>query len=262
MAAFSRAVAALALAAVAGAAAAVGAAAAGAAAGGATAAAAGDAAAAGAAAADAAAAGTAAAAPPTPPCHSPLNKAFETLCFTEVYHNGSTSVRQYGASAGALAWVTSHAEKGDEYIEAFNLGAYGVFVYLTGYNSRNESIARTAPLVLRPPSYGRPIEYRVSMGVPTSAYPDPAKLPGLNPGEGAYVDIEPFAPRLLAVRAFEVGDPQPTDYEAACAALEKDLPPGFDIVRNSTWTPTHAYWNTRDEPSNGGECWVEVVRSK
>lgn len=99
--------------------------------------------------------------------------------------------------------------------------------------------------------------------LPTSAYPQPARAPA--PPGAFHMRLAPSTlgadKQLVAALHFTVtGVPGPGDFDQACDTLLPLLPAlGYAPV-GGAWSPTYAYYTSRDfDGQHDGECLLEVA---
>jgi hypothetical protein len=200
-----------------------------------------------------------------PPCHAPWGneRALESPCFSPVYASGDVSVRQYaprGAGYAQAFLETSAPTDGDPaaYERDILTAVFDMLLYFGGENAAGVPVARTSPI------FGRPNATRNSFFdwmVPTTVYPKPARAPAPPPGyKLAVVPSTLGAQGLVAALHFTVtGVPAPGDFDAACETLLPLLPALGYAPIEGPWSPTYAYYTSRDFPGqHDGECLVEV----
>lgn len=204
-----------------------------------------------------------------PTCHAPWGneQALESPCFAPVYVQGDVSVRRYtpqGAGYAQAFVEASYSGGGDptEYLVRLDQAVVDQLLYFAGNNSAGAVIARTSPIFARPNSTGR---FFFDWMLPTSRYPTPAKAP--TPPASLGLRLEPStlgAVSLVAALHFTVTDvPGPGDFDEACDTLLPLLPAmGYAPVEQGPWTPTYAYYSSRDfDGQHDGECLIEVRKA-
>jgi hypothetical protein len=85
--------------------------------------------------------------PAAPPCHSPLNPAYETLCYTTKAASGNVSVRVVGA--GVDGWLVTGMSAPTVFAEGSAASATPVFEYFLSDNDEFVKIPLTVPLIFR-----------------------------------------------------------------------------------------------------------------
>lgn len=193
------------------------------------------------------------------PCYGVFDatRPLEEACFTVLQNGtGGLQLREYDAAsaAGGVTLATYSVPAAvTVYQEALEMATYYVIGYFTrtgATNDKNASLltSRTVPLALRPPSP----EHNAWLGfmaLAPSVWP-----PGGSPAPPAPtygVTLEPLglrgggaAPLALAVqRATSSSEPQPSDFDALCAALRAGVAaqlPGWAVDAASPYTYTHA----------------------
>jgi len=213
-------------------------------------------------------AAAATAAPPSS-CHPPWGneQALESLCFKSIYRSGDVSVRQYaprgtGYVQGFIeASFPGGSDAGDptRYAAHLDVAIARELQYFFGNNSAGAVIARTSPIL------GRPNASRAFVFdwmLPTSAYAKPARAPAPAPALHLQMLPSTLGANLIAALHFTVtGVPGPGDFDQACDTLLPLLQgigyqPAGDAL---TWSPTYAYYTSRDfDGQHDGECLVEV----
>jgi hypothetical protein len=209
--------------------------------------------------------GPASSAPPaaSPPCHSPLNPAYETLCYTTKAASGNVSVRVVGAGVDGVLVTGMSAPT--TFAEGSVASATPVFEYFLSDNDEFVKVPLTVPLIFRPDPAGT---WLASFALPTSKYASQDKAPGIVPGMDAL--FEEFAPisgegagvgRTLAAWTFyTIEIATQDDYTAACASLTKALP-GMGLAPvNGTWREAWVTYSTKAVVGDMvNECWIEVA---
>jgi hypothetical protein len=196
-------------------------------------------------------------APASPPCFTPLNPEFETLCFTTQSTSGNVSVRVVGAGVDGVL-VTGMSSSSN-----FSVGSRSsstpVFEYFLQDNDQFTKIPLTVPLIFRPDPAGT---WLASFALPTSVFASAAKAPGIVPGMDAR--FEEFAQgagrTLAALTFFTIQVATEADYVAACGELSDALP-GMGLAPvDGAWRQA---WVTYSAQAMVGdmvnECWIEVV---
>lgn len=195
---------------------------------------------------------------PTPPCHTPLNPDYETLCFTTTQTKGNVSVRMIGAGLDGVLMTGMSAET--NFSTGSLASAVPVFEYFLSDNDSFKKIPLTVPLIFRPDPAGT---WLSSFALPTSQYPAASSAPGIIPRSD--LRFEEFAPspgagrQVAAYTFYTIEMAGQADYEGACAALEAALPGmGLSPV-SGAWRQA---WVTYSPMAMVGdmvsECWVEV----
>lgn len=209
-----------------------------------------------------------------PPCHPPWGNelALESPCFVSVYAQGDVSVRRYAPRGAGFAQAFVEAsfpgDAGDPvtYPARLNTAVANQLLFFGGNNSAGVTIARTSPILGRPNATrqgGRGVF--VDWMVPTVAYPRVAKAPSPTASLNLRLLASTLGVKyLVAALHFTVtGVPQPGDFDQACDTLLPLLPAmGYKAVSSGLWSPTYAYYTSRDfDGQHDGECLIEVVAS-
>jgi hypothetical protein len=201
--------------------------------------------------------------PAAPPCHSPLNPAYETLCYTTKAASGNVSVRVVGA--GVDGWLVTGMSAPTVFAEGSAASATPVFEYFLSDNDEFVKIPLTVPLIFRPDPAGT---WLASFALPTSKYASRDEAPGIVPGMDAL--FEEFAPgsgegagvgRTLAAYTFyTIQIATQDDYAAACASLTKALTKMGLAPVNGTWREAWVTYSTKAVVGDMvNECWIEVA---
>ena len=199
---------------------------------------------------------------PAPPCHTPLNPDFETLCFTTLTSAGNVSLRMVGAGLdGALVTGMSAATN---FSAGSTASAAPVFEYFLSDNDRFTKIPLTVPLIFRPDPAGT---WLASFALPTSVFPAASAAPGIIPGTDARFEefsAAPGAGRLLAALVFyTIEVATEADFERACGALQAALPGlGLAPVEGAWREAWVAYSPLAMVGDMANECWVEVTQTR
>lgn len=194
-------------------------------------------------------------------CYDTLDgKPFETVCYRVLANTSSgLAIREF-EGANAAAFVVSYEAPSSitTYQEALMLTSFYVIEYFV---NKSLSGARTVPLTLRNPSPAHE-EWVAGMALAPSLWP-PASTP---PTPTHPTKVAPFGTITLAsLRAVVQESPQPSDFDALCAALRTALQselPAYKVDEASPITSTHARYNT--ELWSGPwqvECWLGVVKA-
>ena len=192
-----------------------------------------------------------AAPPPKPPCYSPLNPDFETLCYTTVAQEGAFSLRDYAQGVDAAV------------VDSFGLtlseAAQFVLTYFTGKNGAGAQVARTVPVFFRPiVDADGFIAINGSMPLPTSVYPNPALAPSpQSPNNGP---LESFPTARFAAITFETVDyPAVLDYAFKCGELGEEMDRrGLKPVVAGRFNQTWATYSLVAAATKVSECLIEV----
>lgn len=205
----------------------------------------------------------------SPPCRAPWGneQALESPCYAAVYVQGDVSVRQYaprGAKYQQAFIEASFPGGGDpaRYAAHLDEAVARQLLYFSGNNSAKATIARTSPILGRPNASRA---YVFDWMLPTTAFPKPARAPA--PLAALDLQLRPStlgAESLIAALHFTVqpGVPGPGDFEQACDTLLPLLPAlGYEPAA-ALWSPTYAYYTSRDfDGQHDGECLVEVRKA-
>jgi hypothetical protein len=200
-----------------------------------------------------------------PPCFSPFNPSFESLCFEQVAlgpRGTNVSVHSYGAE-GAVITALSAVQNGPlTYLEALEVGLPQLFPYFVpGLNSKFQPVNRTVPIMAT--HTGSPSEpfaesWTVAMGLPTSVYPTSATAP--TPDDFFTTFVTPFvANPLVAVRHFVTPAlPVDADWATNSAFLSAHIPAGYTAVPGAPYT--FAIYDVRDATNlRNNEVWLPVT---
>ena len=196
--------------------------------------------------------------------------ALESLCFAAVLVQGDVSVRQYAPRGAAYEQAFLEAafpgggDPGDpaRYASHLDEAVARQLQYFAGNNSKHAAVARTSPILGRPNASGA---YVFDWMLPTVAFPRPARAPA--PPAALSLQLRPStlgAQGLMAALHFTVtGVPGPGDFDQACDTLLPLLPAlGFAPAKLGLWSPTYAYYTSRDfDGQHDGECLIEVLRA-
>jgi hypothetical protein len=204
-----------------------------------------------------------------PPCHAPWGneQSLESPCFSSVLSQGDVSVRRYlprGAAYEQAFVQASFPGGGDPtaYLARLDEAVVSQLQYFSGRNAAGAVIARTSPILGRPNSTG---QLFFDWMLPTSAFPTPAQAPA--PPAALHLQLAPStlgARHLVAALHFTVtGVPGPGDFDEACDTLLPLLPAmGYAPVAGGDWSPTYAYYTSRDfDGQHDGECLLEVLKA-
>ena len=199
----------------------------------------------------------AALAPSSPPCYTPLNPAYETLCFTTQTAAGNVSVRVVGDGLDGV--LVTGMSANTSFAAGSVASATPVFEYFLSDNDEFVKIPLTVPLIFRPNPAGT---WLASFALPTSVYATAAKAPGIVPGMDAL--MEEFAPgkggRTIAAWTFyTIQVATDADYSAACASLAATLP-GMGLTPvDGAWREAWVTYSTQAVVGDmTNECWIEV----
>jgi hypothetical protein len=208
----------------------------------------------------------------SPPCHAPWGneQALESPCFATVFQQGDVSVRRYAPRGAnyAQAFVQASFPGGGnptEYLTRLDEAVIAQLQYFDGHNSKGATIVRTSPILGRPNSTGLLL---FDWMLPTTAFPAPAKAPV--PSAPLHLQLVPSTlganKNLVAALHFTLsggGVPGPGDFDEACDTLRPLLPSmGYVPVENGLWSPTYAYYTSRDfDGQHDGECLIEVLKA-
>lgn len=197
-------------------------------------------------------------APASPPCYTPLNPAYETLCYTTAAAAGNVTVRVVGAGVDGVLLTGMSANT--SFAAGSVASATPVFEYFLMDNDAFTKVPLTVPLIFRPDPAGT---WLASFALPTSVYASAAKAPGIVPGMDAL--MEEFAPgkdgRMIAAWTFyTIQLAKDVDYTAACASLTAALPGmGFAPVEGA-WREAWVTYSTQAVVGDMiNECWIEVA---
>ena len=201
-------------------------------------------------------------APPSPPCHTPLNPDFETLCYTTTTTAGNVTVRVIGAGVDGVLVTGMSAVT--NFSEGAAASAVPLFEYFLMDNGSFAKIPLTVPLIFRPSPAGT---WLASFALPTSVYPSASAAPSILPRSDLRFEelaAAPGAGRTIAALPFYTIDvAAQADYARACSALEAALP-GMGLAPvEGAWREA---WVTYSPLAMVGdmasECWVEVQGSR
>lgn len=208
---------------------------------------------------------------PTPPCHPPWGNevGLESPCFSPVLVQGDISVRQYTPygvgyqQAFIQASFSGGNDPGDptHYAAHLDEAVIRQLQYFGGNNSKGAVIARTSPILGRPNSSG---EFFYDWMLPTVAFPKPARAPTPSATLNLQVRASTLGVKnLVASLHFTVtGVPGPGDFDQACDTLVPLLPAMGYKPTEGLWSPTYAYYTSRDfDGQHDGECLLEVVKA-
>ena len=196
------------------------------------------------------------AASPSPPCHTPLNPSFETLCFTTTQTAGNVSVRVVGAGLDGVLLTGMSAPT--NFSTGSLASAVPVFEYFLQDNGSFTKVPLTVPLPAG--------TWLSSFALPTSVYPTAASAPPILPRSDLRFEEFSSAPgagrTIAALPFYTVNVAVEADYAGACAELEAALP-GLGL------TPLAGAWREAwvaysPEAMVGDmtqECWIEVAPS-
>ena len=200
---------------------------------------------------------------PSPPCYSPLNPAYETLCFTTQASAGNVSVRVIGAGVDGV--LVTGMSANTSFAAGSVASATPVFEYFLSDNDEFVKVPLTVPLIFRPDPAGT---WLASFALPTSVYASEAKAPGIVPGMDAL--FEEFAPggargagrTVAALTFYTIELATAADYTAACASLAAALP-GMGLAPVSgAWREAWVTFSTQAVVGDMvNECWIEVASS-
>lgn len=197
---------------------------------------------------------------PSPPCYSPLQPAYEAICYSTVAAAGNVSIRLVGATVDA-ALITGESPY-TNFTTGSEASAAGAFQYFGGDNMAFERIPVTSPLIFRPAPTGT---WLASIALPTSLIPKPAAAPAFTPGSDLL--LEAWGPSgsgpgrtIAAYQFYSIQLATAAQYAAACASLAAALPGmGYAPVPGSPWAEA---WVTYSVEAIVGdrinECWAEV----
>lgn len=199
--------------------------------------------------------------PPTPPCFSPLNVDYETLCFNVTAESGNVTVRLIGAGLDGTLMTGMSANT------TFATGsvdsARPVFEYFGMGNDEFVKIPLTVPLIFRPDAAGT---WLASFALPTSVYPSESKAPGILSGSDLLFEqfasvTAPAAGRLIAAYTFYTIElATQDDYAAACASLAAALPGMGAAPVEGAWREAWVTFSTQAIVGDRvNECWIEVA---
>lgn len=214
---------------------------------------------------------------PNPPCLTPFphTPVPETWCSTPIVSKNGVQIAQYGFPSDSML-ITASTNSSIWYNDAlFFLGGgiYTVFEYLAGHNQQNQSLianGRTVPFIIRPLS---PLAtpsgwWQTSMLISPSNYPDPSKIP--LPIPNSDIKLEPLGTHYFATLSFNYSSnttivyPPYFPYFLGCTdTLLADLPAGWNVMNNSSFSPSWLLYNGQD--FNGtwtSQCLVEVEPAK
>lgn len=202
------------------------------------------------------------AAPAKPPCYTPLNPDFETLCFSTTAVSGNISVRLVGAGVDGVL-VTGMSTPTN-----FSVGsaasATPVFEYFLSDNGRFAKVPLTVPLIFRPDPAGT---WLASFALPTSVYPTASAAPSILPRSDLRFEefsSTPAVGRTLAALTFyTINMAVQADFERACGTLEDALPGmGLTPIAGAWRVAWVAYSPEAMVGDMVNECWVEVQGSR
>ena len=195
---------------------------------------------------------------PVPPCTSPLNPAFETICFTAVSSSGNYSVRDYASGVNVSLITTTSTSPFGGWAQLASLLTQEMLIYFEGENSALRQVPRTVPLIFRPTTAGSGGGLSASMALPTSVFPNPA----LAPKPSSFADVlEPFPAIRIAALSFET--PQlATDiqYSFACGELQEILTLQGIAPVAGPWSQAWVTYSGRASATFVNECWIEVKK--
>ena len=194
----------------------------------------------------------------TPPCHTPLNPEFETLCFSTTSTVGNISVRVLGAGLDGV--LVTGMSTPTNFSAGAAASAVPVFEYFLSDNGAFTKVPLTVPLMFRPDPAGT---WLSSFALPTSVYPTASAAPSIIPG--ADLRFEEFSPapgagrKVAALTFYTIQVAAEEDYAQACGVLEAALP-GMGLTPvEGAW---RVAWVTYTQLAMVGdmvsECWVEV----
>ena len=196
---------------------------------------------------------------PSPPCHTPLNPAYETLCYTTQATAGNVSVRVVGAGVDGV--LVTGMSANTTFAGGSVASATPVFEYFLSDNDEFVKIPLTVPLIFRPDPAGT---WLASFALPTSVYASQDKAPGIVPGMDAL--FEEFSSpgstggRTIAAWTFyTIQLATEADFSAACASLAAALP-GMGLAPvDSNWREAWVTYSTQAVVGDmKNECWLEV----
>ena len=198
----------------------------------------------------------AAAAAGAPPCTTPLNPAFETICYKTVATDGRFSIRDYAARLN-VSLVTATSPEAPSWAEGSLLATEALLLYFEGSNGAAKPVARTVPLIYRPRTLptGESV-INAAMALPTSVYPDPGAAPQPSPENKP----EAFPAQRFAAASFSTPLPA-TDlqYAYACGEVAQWLASkGLAPVTKGVWAQAWVTYSGSDATEHVQECWLGV----
>jgi len=205
-------------------------------------------------------------APPAPPCRAPWGneRALESPCFSALVAAGDVSVRRYAPRGAGYAQAfveaaSAGAANATAYPARLDAAVAAQLRYFSGDNSARAAVARTAPILARANATRRAV---FDWMLPTTAYARAARAPAPAPALGLRLVASTLgAGGPVAALHFTVsGVPSQGDFDQACDTLLPLLPGmGYRAVAGE-WSPTYAYYTSRDfDGQHDGECLIEVA---
>jgi hypothetical protein len=194
---------------------------------------------------------------PVPPCTSPLNPAFESICYTTVSSSGNYSVRDFASGVNVSLITTTYTSPYGGWAQLAGLATQEMLIYFEGENSALRQVPRTVPLIFRPTTGSRG-GLSASMALPTSVYPNPANAPR----PSSFVDVlEPFPAIRIAALSFQTPE-LATDiqYSFACGELQEILTLQGITPVAGPWSQAWVTYSGRASATFVNECWIEVEK--
>lgn len=193
----------------------------------------------------------------SPPCHTLLNPALETICSTTVVSEGRFAIRDYAVGLN-VTLVSSSAPPYNQWAEDSLVATEELLLYFEGQNRGFKPVARTVPLIYRPSvnTFGQ-ATLMASMAIPTSVFPVPAAAPAPDAG---YDALEAFPAQRFAAVSFETAAPA-TDlqYSFACGEVTQWLSSkGIAPATTGAWAQSWVTYSGRDAALHVQECWLSV----
>lgn len=187
-----------------------------------------------------------------PPCTTPLNPAFESICYKTLFTLGNFSITEYAAGVNvSLISSTLTAYPGSWDIQSETV-TEELFYYFEGSNSADQKVPRTVPLIYRPQVNG---DLKASMALPTSDFPNPEYAP-----KPSYYDVaEPFPAIRIAALAFTTpAIATDVQYSFACGELLTLLAVEGVAPVAGPWSQAWVTYSARADKKHFNACWMQV----
>jgi hypothetical protein len=145
------------------------------------------------------------------------------------------------------------------YAETLRAATESYFVYIGPQgNKAHVNISRTAPFVVRPDNVKDGLNFTLTVMLPSSKYPVPAKAPAPVNSLGGAVSVQRFPARTVAALYVSGIDVDRSNLEYECADLSASIPAGWA----ATGAPSEfVYYSGRYTEPAIYECWIEVKKA-